>query len=95
MLRSSPTRTLPGFEGDAFSTPKVIKDGTQTLVAVRRQLQSLLNGIDEPAKEHFRSAPAAVTFLFKRSFLMEIDSWKAWEGSRGRMTSSMVWNRIR
>jgi hypothetical protein len=54
---------LPGFEGDAFSTPKVIKDGTQTLVAVRRQLQSLLNGIDEPAKtKHFRSAPAAVTF---------------------------------
>jgi hypothetical protein len=56
---------LPGFEGDAFAPPKVIKDGTQTLVlAVRRQLQSLLNGIDEPSKDHFRSrAPAIWTHI--------------------------------
>jgi hypothetical protein len=54
---------LPGFKGDAFAPSKVIKDGAQTLVAVRRQLQSLLNGINEPAKDdHFRRAPAAITF---------------------------------
>jgi hypothetical protein len=29
---------LPCFDGDAFATPQVIKDGTQTIVSVRRQL---------------------------------------------------------
>jgi hypothetical protein len=65
---------LPLFEGDAFATAQIIKNGTETFVAMRGQCQGLVGGVDEPSKDDFRRAPAAVTFqqLFDGDrFLME------------------------
>jgi hypothetical protein len=51
---------LPGLKGDAFAAAKVVENGTQTDVAMGRQLQGLLGGIDEPTEEDFGGAPTAV-----------------------------------
>jgi hypothetical protein len=51
---------LPGLERDAFAAAKVVENGTQTLVAVWRQLQGLLGSIDKPTEENFGRAPATV-----------------------------------
>jgi hypothetical protein len=66
---------LPGLEGDVLAATKVVEDGTQTFVTVGRQLQGLLGGIDEPAEENFRSAPATVAlekFLDGDGLLMKV-----------------------
>jgi hypothetical protein len=44
---------LPGLKGNAFAAAKVVENGTQTFVTVRRQFQGLLGGIDKPAEENF------------------------------------------
>jgi hypothetical protein len=79
-----PGDLLPGLEGDTLAAAKVIKNGTQKLIMVWRQLQGLLGGIDKPTEENFRHAPATVAL---EEFL--------WEGFRGQMPSSIAWNRIR
>ena len=65
---------MPSFEGDALAAAEVIKNGTEAGVAVWGQFQGLLGGVNEPAKEHFRGAPTAVTleeFLDGNGLLME------------------------
>jgi hypothetical protein len=52
---------LPGLKRDTFATAKISKDGTEAGIAVWGQFQGLFDSVNEPAKEHFGSAPATVT----------------------------------
>lgn len=55
-------KLLPGFEQHTLGSAKFIKNVAQALVIVCWKFQSLLDGINNPAKEHFCGVPIAVAF---------------------------------
>jgi hypothetical protein len=53
---------VPLLDGDAVSVAELIKNVQKALCTVRGQRDSVMDGVKEPAKDHFQSAPRAVAF---------------------------------